>query len=60
MGKSDAVAAGVSAFQTAETQALTDALGNAYDAGATDQKASDGSFTQADIDKAVAAAQALT
>ena len=59
MAKQDVVSAGVAAIQAADAQALTDQLGIAYDAGATDQKASDGSFTQADIDKAVASAQAV-
>lgn len=59
MAKTDVVSAGIAAIQSAETQALSDQLGIAYDAGATDQKASDGTFTQADIDAAVTAAQAV-
>lgn len=59
MAKQDVIAAGVAAIQTAEAQAISDQLGIAYDAGCTDQKASDGTFKQSDIDAAVAAAQAV-
>ena len=56
MAKVDVVAAAMQMILTEQNQALTDGLGSAYDGGATDQKASDGSFTQADIDAAVKAA----
>ncbi len=56
MGKADTVSAQLAAIQTAETQALTDGLGVCYDQGGIDQKASDGTLTQADLDAAVAAA----
>lgn len=63
MAKSDVVSAGVAAIQSAESQALSDQLGIAYDAGVSDQKGIDGSapgqFTQNDIDNAVAAAKAV-
>lgn len=59
MAKDDAVKTGVAAFQVAVVQVVADQIGAAYDTGATDQKASDGSFTQADIDAAVAAAQGI-
>jgi hypothetical protein len=57
--KAETVQAGVAQVQQAQTQALSDALGAAYDAGATDQKGLDGSFTQMDIDRAVADAQGV-
>lgn len=56
MARQDVIQQQLAAVQTSETQALTDALGAAYDQGATDQKASDGTLTQADLDAAVAAA----
>lgn len=59
MAKADVVAAAVSAIQQNQAQALIDGLGSVYDQGGLDQKASDGTFTQADIDSAVAAAQAV-
>lgn len=55
MGKADVVAAAVQSVQAAQVQALSDGLGAVYDQGGVDQKASDGTFTQADIDAAVAA-----
>lgn len=58
MAKEDVVAAGVLAVQAAEEQALKDQLGIAYDAGALDQKAADGTLSQADLDAAVAQAVA--
>ena len=58
MAKSDTVATQLAAIQTAETQAITDGLGACYDQGEVDQKASDGTLTQADLDAAVAAAVA--
>lgn len=59
MAKQDVISAGVIAIQAAEAQALSDQLGLAYDAGAVDQKASDGTLTQADLDAAVSAAKAV-
>lgn len=59
MTRADVISAGVLAIQAAEASALGSALGAAYDQGGVDQKASDGTFTQADIDSAVAAAQAV-
>ncbi len=58
MAKEDVVAAGVAAVQAADAQALSDQLGIAYDAGALDQKASDGTLSQGDLDAAVSAALA--
>lgn len=58
MAKEDVVAAGVVAVQAADAQALVDQLGIAYDAGALDQKASDGTLSQGDVDAAVSAALA--
>lgn len=55
MAKADVIAAAVVSIQAAEAQALSDGLGSVYDQGALDQKSSDGTFTQADIDAAVAA-----
>lgn len=59
MARADVQAAGVVAIQAADAQAISDQLGVAYDAGAADQKGSDGTFKQSDIDAAVAAAQAV-
>lgn len=59
MAKQEAVAAMVAAVQAAQLQALTDAGNTLYDQAAADQKASDGSFTQADINAAVSAAQGV-
>lgn len=56
MAKQDVVAAGVAAIQSGEVQVYSDQLGIAYDVGASDQKASDGTFQQSDIDAAVKAA----
>lgn len=56
MAKQDVIDSGVANVQAAEVQALKDALSAAYDQGATDQKASDGTLTQADVDAAVKAA----
>jgi len=58
MAKADVVAAQKQAIIDGESAVIEQALGAAYDGGANDQKASDGSFTQADIDAAVAKAQA--
>lgn len=55
MAKADVIAAAVVSIQAAEAQALSDGLGSVYDQGASDQKSSDGTFTQADIDAAVLA-----
>lgn len=59
MSKVDIVSAGVAAIQVGQTQVLTDQLGVVYDAAALEQKASDGTLSQADLDAAVAAAQAV-
>lgn len=59
MSKVDVVAAGVAAIQSGQAQVLTDQLGLVYDAAALEQKASDGTLSQADVDAAVAAAQAV-
>lgn len=60
MGKTDVVAAGVSAFQAAETQMLTDQFSAFYDSVVADVgTGTGGGFTQADIDSAVQAAQAV-
>lgn len=56
MVKADVVAAAVISIQGAQSQALSDGLGAVYDQGAVDQKASDGTLTQADLDAAIAAA----
>ncbi len=56
MAKADVVAAQLALVQAAEVQAVSDGLGNCYDQGALDQKASDGTFQQSDIDAAVKAA----
>ena len=58
MAKVDTVNAQIAAVQAGQLQALTDGLGVCYDQGALDQKASDGTLTQADLDKAVADAKA--
>lgn len=62
MAKQDVVTAGVSAFQTAEAQMLNDQLGAFYDSVVADVgtgTGTGGGFTQADIDAAVVAAQAI-
>lgn len=59
MGKVEAVAAMIAAVQAGQAQAMSDAGGALYDQAALDQKGIDGSFSQADIDKAVADAQAV-
>ncbi len=56
MSKVDLVAAGLAAVQAGEVQVLSDQLGLMYDAAAQEQKASDGTLTQADLDAAVKAA----
>lgn len=55
--KDDAVAAALVAVQAGETQVLTDQLGAVYDQG--EAQGTGPGFTQADIDAAVAAAQAV-
>lgn len=56
MAKADVVAAQLQAIQSAEVQALTAGLGACYDQGMADAGGQPGTFTQADIDKAVKAA----
>ncbi len=58
MGKSDFVAQQLAAIQSGQTQVISDALGATFDEGALEQKASDGTLTQGDVDAAVAAAVA--
>ncbi len=55
MAKADVVAAAVAAVQAGEVQVLNDQFGSVYDAAALEQKASDGTLSQADLDAAVAA-----
>lgn len=55
MGKEEVVAAAVVSIQAAEAQALSDGLSSVYDAGLASAPVTDGTFTQADIDAAVAA-----
>lgn len=45
MAKADAVSAAILMIQNEQAQALTDGVGSAYDAGASDQKAADGTGT---------------
>lgn len=54
MAKADVVAAQKAAVLAGQDASLEAGLEAAYDGGALDQKASDGSFTQADIDAAKA------
>lgn len=64
MAKADAVSAAILMIQNEQAQALTDGVGSAYDAGASDQKAADGTGTspsdQAVIDGLNAQVAALT
>lgn len=61
--KSDAVANAVTAIQAGELQVLNDQLGLVYDAGLAETGGTGGggtgTFTQSDIDAAVAAAQSI-
>ena len=59
MSKEQIVADGVAGIQAGQVQVLSDQLGLVYDAAALEQKASDGTLSQADVDAAVAAAQAV-
>lgn len=56
MAKSDVVAAQKAAVLAGQDAALEAGLEACYDQGAVDQKASDGTLTQADVDAAVKAA----
>ena len=56
MAKSDFIAAQLVSIQAAQAQAISDGLGATWDESATEQKSSDGTLTQADLDAAVAAA----
>jgi len=56
LGQDQVVQQALALIQQEQSQALVDGLNMAYTGGATDQKASDGTFTQADIDAAVKAA----
>lgn len=55
MAKQDVVAAQLLVVQGEQTQAISDGLGNAYDAGLADGKAIGGGLSQSDVDAAVAA-----
>lgn len=55
MAKEDVVAAQLLVVQAEQTQAVSDGLGNAYDAGLNDGKAIGGGLSQSDVDAAVAA-----
>lgn len=54
--KADIVSQAVAAIQAGEAQVMSDAIGAAVDEAALEQKASDGTLTQADLDAAVKAA----
>lgn len=56
MAKADTVAAQKAAVLAGQDAALESGLESCYDQGAVDQKASDGTLTQADLDAAVKAA----
>lgn len=58
MSKAQIVADAISAISAGQAQVLNDAIGAAVDAAGVEQKASDGTLTQADLDKAVADATA--
>ncbi len=58
MSKADIVAAALSAISAGSAQVLSDAVGAAVDQSALEQKASDGTLGQGDLDAAVAAAVA--
>lgn len=58
MSKEAIVAAAVAAVQAGELQILNDQFNSVYDQAALEQKASDGTLSQADLDKAVAAQKA--
>lgn len=57
--KQDSIDKNFAAVQAAQSDAIKNGLGQAYDDGALDQKASDGTLSQADLDKAVADAKAV-
>ena len=57
MAKADVVAAAVAAVQQGETQVLTDQFGSVFDQA--EAQGNGTGFTQADIDAAVSAAQAV-
>lgn len=59
MAKTDVVAAALAAIQAGETQVLSDTLSSVYDQALAAAGSAPGSFTQSDIDAAVAAAQAV-
>lgn len=54
MSRDQIIADAISAISVGQAQALSAAIGAAVDASAVEQKASDGTLTQADLDKAVA------
>ncbi len=58
MSRDQIVADALTAISSGQAQVLTDAVGAAVDASALEQKASDGTLGQGDLDAAVAAAVA--
>lgn len=58
MSKEQIVADALQAISAGQSQVLSDAIGKAVDQSAVEQKASDGTLSQADLDKAVADALA--
>lgn len=59
MAKEEVVTKAAAEFHAAQDQALVDAFGSVYDLATADQKAIDGQFSQADIEKAVADVKAV-
>lgn len=59
MARQDVIDLGVAAVQAAEVDALKEQLGVAFDAGVAAQVAGGSGLSQADVDAAVAAAQAV-
>lgn len=58
MAKADVVSAQAALVVSGQAAVLEGCLGSCYDQGGVDQKASDGTLSQADLDKAVADAKA--
>lgn len=56
MSRDQIISDAVSAIQSGQLQVLQDAVGKAVDQSAVEQKASDGTLTQADLDAAVKSA----
>ncbi len=59
MSKTDTIAAQKAALLAAQDGAIDAALGATWDQAALEQKGADGTMSQADVDAAVAAAQAV-